>query len=69
MDFTQDAREETRRPRFGDQPNQEIPFEWAEKGLRWLYRERRQVFSDMMLHVMDTGFSTARERKSSNGRS
>ncbi len=67
MDFTQETREETRRPRFGTQPNQDMPFEWAEKGLCWLYQERRQVFADMMLHIMDTGFSTGRERRNGNG--
>ncbi len=53
------VREIVRRPRFGDLPNQEMPFEWMEKGMCWLYAERRQVFADRMLHVMDTGFSTA----------
>lgn len=52
------------RVKFGDADTQEIPFEWAEKGLRWLYQNRRQQFADMMLHVMDTGFATGRERKS-----
>ncbi len=60
------VREILRRPRFGDLPNQEMPFEWMEEGIRWLYAERRQVFADMMLHVMGTGLSTAsgtRKRK------
>lgn len=57
------------RVRFGDADTQELPFLWAEKGLCWLYRERRDVFADMMLFVMDTGLRTGRlSRKSaSNG--
>ncbi len=66
MDFTQDTQETARRPRFGSQPNQDMPLEWAEKGLCWLYRERRQVFADMMLHVMDTGLTT-RPARNGNG--
>lgn len=51
------------RLRFGTAlPTQEMPWQWAEKGLCWLYENRRQVFADMMLAVMDTGFSTARAR-------
>ena len=52
------------RVRFGPRPSQEIPAEWAEKGLCWLFQNRRQAFADMMLHVMDTGFATKNERGS-----
>ena len=41
----------------------EIPFEWAQEGIIWLYEHRRQVFADMMLAVMDTGFQTGNARK------
>lgn len=51
------------RVKFGKGDSQEIPFLWAEKGLCWLYEHRRQVFADMMLAVMDTGFSTGRAAK------
>ena len=55
------------RVRFGPRPSQEMPAEWAEKGLCWLYEHRRQAFADMMLHVMDTGFLTRNTRSESNG--
>jgi hypothetical protein len=51
------------RVRFGPADTQEIPAEWAERGLCWLYEHRRQVFADMMLAVMDTGFQTGNARK------
>lgn len=51
------------RVRFGPAETQEIPYEWAEKGLCWLYEHRRQTFADMMLAVMDTGFMTGNARK------
>jgi hypothetical protein len=51
------------RVRFGPGDTQEIPLDWAEKGLCWLYEHRRQVFADMMLAVMDTGFQTGNARK------
>jgi hypothetical protein len=50
------------RMRFGPQDTQELPFDWAEKGMCWLYKERRAVFADMMLHVMDTGLVAKRTR-------
>jgi hypothetical protein len=51
------------RVKFGPADTQEIPFEWAEKGLCWLFENRRQTFADMMLDVMGTGFSTGNARK------
>jgi hypothetical protein len=51
------------RVRFGSADTQEIPWDWAERGLCWLYEHRRQVFADMMLAVMDTGFQTGNARK------
>lgn len=51
------------RVKFGPADTQEIPLEWAEKGLWWLYENRRQVFADMMLDVMGTGFQTGNARK------
>ena len=51
------------RVRFGPADTQEIPYEWAEKGLCWLYEHRRQTFADMMLAVMDTGYQTGNARK------
>jgi hypothetical protein len=53
------------RVRFGDGDTQVIPFDWAEKGLCWLYEHRRQHFADMMLAVMDTGYMTGNARKNS----
>ena len=56
------------RVKFGPRDNQEMPFLWAEKGLCWLFENRKQAFADMMLAVMDTGFSTSRAPKNgSNG--
>ena len=49
--------------KFGQADTQVIPFDWAEKGLCWLYEHRRQTFADMMLAVMDTGFMTGNARK------
>lgn len=48
------------RVKFGTRDSQEMPFLWAEKGMCWLYEHRRQVFADMMLAVMDTGFTTGK---------
>ena len=56
------------RVRFGKADTQEIPFLWAERGLCWLYEYRRQVFADMMLAVMETGFATSNRRNGSSGR-
>lgn len=44
--------------RFGDRPTQELHHESAEKGLKWLYANRRQAFADMMLHINDLDFTT-----------
>ena len=56
------------RVRFGDGDSQDMPLLWAENGLRWLYEHRRQAFADMMLAVMETGFTTGRAVKNgSNG--
>lgn len=51
------------RIRFGPADTQEIPWEWAEKGLSWLFEHRQQSFADMMLFVMGTGFQTGNARK------
>jgi hypothetical protein len=51
------------RVKFGPGDTQEIPLDWAEKGLCWLYENRRQAFADMMLSVMDTGMQTGNARK------
>ena len=48
---------------FGLKDHQEIPLEWAEKGLCWLYENRRQAFADMMLAIMDTGFQSRETKK------
>ena len=55
------------RVHFGAEDNQEIPLDWAEKGLQWLFEHRRQVFADMMLYVMGTGYQTGNARKNSVG--
>lgn len=54
---------------YADGESNDMPLLWAEKGLRWLYKERRQTFADMMLAIMDTGFTTKSAPKNgSNGR-
>ncbi len=47
---------------FGDGEAQNMPLLWAERLIRWLYKERKQTFADGMLHVMGTGFTTRNER-------
>lgn len=69
QDITVPAVQPDPRVRFGTADHQDMPMQWAEKGLCWLYEYRRQVFADMMLAVMDTGLSTAnRRRDGANGR-
>jgi hypothetical protein len=51
---------------FRPGPAGEMRLESASKGLSWLYRERPQVFADMMLFVNDLPYSAGRPR--ANGR-
>jgi hypothetical protein len=37
---------------FGPGPTEEIPADWAEKGLTWLKASRPQVWMDMLQFVM-----------------
>lgn len=63
------AAEERPRLKFGTKPHQVIPFEWAERGLCYLYEHQQKAFSDMMLAVMDTSFkATEISKKTANGR-
>jgi hypothetical protein len=39
--------------KFANGPTDEIPLDWAQRGITWLYANRRQVFADMMLHIWD----------------
>lgn len=39
---------EAPRVQFGGRETQTMPLEWAAAGLTWLYRERPQVFAEMM---------------------
>ena len=33
---------------FGPHDSQNMPHDWASRGLTWLYAQRPQVFADMM---------------------
>ena len=56
------------RVRFGnDLENQVIPFAWAEKGLCWLYKNRKDVFAEMMAHIMDLDVTVKMQRSRANG--
>jgi hypothetical protein len=56
-----------RRLRFGDEPHQTIPAEWAERGIYHLFAHDKPAFRRMMLAIVGIDDAPRPGRKPANG--